>query len=546
VDTSRTLFEKSPDLGSAQFRGVAKALYNFGSFSPYFAKLDFKETSENGKTVISVDEAKSAAAINKIPPRIRDWVLQAANSYMGVFAGQPFSPEEIEKYPPAILLKMLHPGLKLSDALKAEMKQAEGNVAVIKGLSPMERAVFLRPSTASNLAIAQKHVEDSSVNENEAREIITFNYNYKTLNMFLRNPESPFVRAPTPPIEEVVRSLGGTKGIDDIFNRDQLAHRDAEASELFSCKMTYYLNKHLLPNPAQIKTLKSDIERSRQLVNDVIRAKFPPSVQLKLIQAVDNSDFSLPPTASEFEQLFIGNLRQILATQKAHNEDIARLSPEDLRQLFVVEAFRKNRNRDQDPTDFCDAFFYAPVADANVTAAGSIIVSYTTVTGPENARLLVISHELGHSIYKVIAEDPSFDGVRKCLKERHTEDLPPLTKKAYQSAAEPKTFPYLNEDFSDSVYGESDKAVRKGNPWCHLLDLSPDRQLYDQSSMQSLDGDTHSSILFRLLNFQSLQTGTVPDSCQKYLTSVKFTEHFRACLDLANVKPDADAARSAK
>ena len=121
------------------------------------------------------------------------------------------------------------------------------------------------------------------------------------------------------------------------------------------------------------------------------------------------------------------------------------------------------------------------------------------------------------------------------MADQHTENLPPQMKKNYEDAkaADPKTNgPYVEEDFADTVAGSSGQSVKGKNSWCQFLTLSYDRQQYQESNMQADDGDPHSSSLFRLLNFETMKNGHLPESCDKFLSTVKYQTHFSSCFDM--------------
>lgn len=210
--------------------------------------------------------------------------------------------------------------------------------------------------------------------------------------------------------------------------------------------------------------------------------------------------------------------------------------------LFSLSKSSKKADKQEDDSNsYCDAFKYSPMSDANYTTYGNVMLSFTTATGEEVSRLKTIMHELGHSVSKAISDDPQIAqqmyGVRKCLADQHTEELPAETKKYFDEArkSDPKFGgSYVEEDFADTIAEESGKVVKGRNSWCQFLTLSSDRQQYEESSIQADDGDTHSSSLFRLLNFEMMKKGNVPDSCKRYYTAIKFTDQFKSCIDLAN------------
>jgi hypothetical protein len=210
---------------------------------------------------------------------------------------------------------------------------------------------------------------------------------------------------------------------------------------------------------------------------------------------------------------------------------------------FIAKANRDPNEKKDDSNEYCDAFRYLPKTDGNHTAYGTIVLSYSTATGDEATRLKTLMHEIGHSVSKAIADDPQYfqqlAGVRSCLRDQHTEGMPPGTKKSYEDvkAADPKTDgPYTEEDFADTVAGVSGQAVKGRNPWCQHLNLTNYRKQYVESKMQADDDDPHSASLFRLLNFEMMKKGKLPDSCKSYFKAVQFNEHFSSCFDLASPK----------
>lgn len=549
-DKALALFRKSSSLGDAQARGISKALYNISYALPYLQKLKYKVTTVGGKPVTTVDEAASASALKDLSPEDRSWMLQVGKYYIAAYLSSPVSENAVQTQPAGLLLKQLHPGLSTADAMKLELSKAQANIASLKGLSPIENAIFFSNTTPDRIPFIAAHVAGGTVDENETREIIKWNRDYINNNALFRNQDSPIMTRPTPPIEEIIKKQGGAEAVAESFIQDRAEDQRKDEAKIQSCKMQYFLNKGLLPTKEQINTLNQDIARSKQMVEDTIKSKFPRSMQQKLIRAVENADFITPPTASDFERSFADSLRQKLQTQKSQAVAMDSISPADGRQLltsFAVAKSAKDPNEKDDSNDFCDAFKYSPMSDGNYTTYGSIMLSFTTATGNESSRLNTIMHELGHTVSKVIADDPQsaqqFAGVRKCLADQHTEEPPPQTKKSYDEAlaTDSKTNgPYVEEDLADMISGESGKNVPGKNPWCQLLSLTYDRQQYQESSMQADDGDSHSASLFRLLNFQTMNTGSMPDSCKTYLSTLHYSEHFSSCLDLANPTGTSD------
>jgi citrate synthase len=140
------------------------------------------------------------------------------------------------------------------------------------------------------------------------------------------------VKRPTPTVEELIQKAGGVEAIVRSSIEDRASERKKYDFKIKSCKNVYFMNKGLLPTKDQISTLKQDIARSRQMVQEMIKEKFPSFMQQKLLKAVEDADFVVPPTVAEFETSFADSIRQKLAIQKLNSTSIkvftARYAPD--------------------------------------------------------------------------------------------------------------------------------------------------------------------------------------------------------------------------
>ena len=59
----------------------------------------------------------------------------------------------------------------LEEAMKIELDQAQAQVASLKNLSPMEKAVYFNRTSPERIAFIGTHVANGTVDENETREI---------------------------------------------------------------------------------------------------------------------------------------------------------------------------------------------------------------------------------------------------------------------------------------------------------------------------------------------------------------------------------------
>lgn len=539
------VFKKTTNLGNARFEGVSKAIYNLYYASSHLNKIKYKATEVDGRLDVSIDEPASLSALSDLSEEDRSWVLRVGKFFLTLNSTSSLSDNEVESNPSALLLRRLHPASSISEAMKAEIEAAQVSAASLKNLSPMEKAIYFQNTSPDRIALIGTRILDGTVDENEVREIIRWNIQFKRTISLLRDSNSPLMSRAVPPVEEVINQAGGTDAVARLFEQHLLKDRMEDDGKIQSCKIQFFLNKGLLPSKEQVDTLNKDIARSKQMVIDMTSAKFPSSMHQRLIKPVVDSDFIVPPTAADFEKNFTSALRQRLELKKSTTAELVNIPARDIRQIVaVLVQSKKNQDSSEskdDTNDFCDAFKYQPNSDANYTLSGSIILSFNTATAEEGNRLLVIMHELGHSVDKAISDNPDDSvrlfSMRKCLADQHTEEMPTQTKNDYveaQKANKTAIGPYVSEDFSDTVAGQAGKDVKGRNAWCQMLSLSPDRQQYQESSMQAIDGDSHSSLLFRLLNFEMMKNGKVPDSCTNFYKVAQFSEHFNSCFDLAS------------
>ncbi len=539
------IFRQSTPLGDARPQGLSKAMYNIISLSPHLRKIKYKANVVNGKTEVVIDEPATLAEFKDVAPADRSWATQVAKSFLSAYKVGSVSEGEIQTQPVQFVLRKLYPDLSLSAAMKLEVERAQAKIKSLKDLSSLEKAIFFNNTTPDRIALIAGRVADGTVDETESREVLLWNVESARSESYYRDPKSPLLTREPPPIEEIIKQAGGVEAIAKAFEADRTNDRQKDESKIQMCKMQYFINKGLLPSKAQVEALKRDVERGKQLVIDMIKSKFPTAAQAKLIKAVERADFVAPPSVGDFERSFESSLRQKLTSASENSKAMTGIPAAEIRQLISVFSMAKKMEDPKESKDssnsYCDAFKYSPMSDANYTTYGSILLSFSTATGDETSRMKTIMHELGHSVSKAIADDPTiaerFRGVKRCLNDQHTEVLPTQTKKLFDEMKKtnPKAdAPYVEEDFADSVAGESGRGIQGKNGWCQFLSLTPDRQQFVESTMQAVDGDPHSADLFRLLNFEKMKKGRLPDSCGKFLASTKYKENFSQCLDLAN------------
>jgi hypothetical protein len=528
--------KRSSSLGNAGFSGLSKGLYNAMFAGKYDDRIKMKTAVINGVEITAVDEKASRAALKSLPSADREWLI-AQKKYFLQLDDDPVSEDLIESQPPAQVLKTLHPDLPIKDSMKIELFKAQSEMASLKNLNPTEFSILCSDTNPARVALIAKHMADGSLTENEAREIIKWNYDYKQNKALFLDPQSPYLTRQTPPVEAVIQKKGGISGLSRAFIKNRQQDKEDTAQDLEICRTQYFINKRLLPTEAQNRAALDDGVRAKQLVESMIKEKFPANMQQVLIGVVEKADFVTPPTSEAYERDFKESFKTQLETERQQTAQLSVLPPNEIRETLAafsaLSGKAKSLNDSATSNDLCQPFIYPPVSDRVYTPFGSIILSYSSVTGDQAGRLMVMMHELGHVVSKAISENArintEFEPVRKCLETEHSElnkDVK-LKNGTHLSTTAGK---YLEEDLADTISGESKPSVRK-NGFCDLTNIISHEEYDDRGIVQRDEDDVHSSTLFRLFDFEVLKSGHLPDPCDAYSSQEQFKPRFRSCLD---------------
>lgn len=535
--------------------GVAKAFYNFTFASPFLGKAKYKVSKEGEKVTVAIDEPGTKAELKDLSEEDQSWMLRTMEYFLQIARNAPSSiPEsELKSQPPSVILKRIYPNVSLKEAALAELRIARDAVLSLKDLSPLEYSLFFENISPEMISKIASHIENGSADENEIRKVLLWNSNFKISESVFRDPKSPFLDRKTPTTEQLIRKAGGMDAVIKNFEKELQDQAQEIDNKLWSCHLQYFMNKGILPNNAQVENLVKDTDKAKKMVIASIQSQFPSFMHAKLIKAVNDVDFIYPPSVSNYERSFFENLKAKLDIAQQNTKSIQKMSQEQIRsfvpilQLANVNQKQKSETSSWDSNKFCGDFQYIPMTDANYTALGSIVLSYTTAIGDVTSRFGTIQHELGHSVFREINQDPAFlsklSSLRKCLKDQHTEELSEKMKDFVKKSEYFKTSvdgPYSSEDFADMLAGESSKHIQGRNLWCQLLNLTQDGQEYQDSKMQAMDLDVHSSYLFRLLHFEFIKKNGIPSSCEQYLKQISFTQNFQPCIEFANPKSSGD------
>ena len=528
-------FKNAPSGSNAHLDGVSKALYNLISVAPYMKDIKYASNVVDGKPVVTVDEAATKAALQSVAPADRAWIIAVVKADLKETGQNSVSDSDLQSQPPNLLLKILHPNSSVQEAMGLEYKQAVGEVASIKDKPMIEQALYFNSTSPDRIAFIGARVADGTITEDESREIIEWNIVYKKSRALFGNPNSVVMTKETPTVGEIIGKAGGADQMLKVYSARRAQDQKNELDHIHLCKLQYFMNKGLLPSKDQVAQLGRDITRAKQMVEDMIKTKFPASMQKNLIDAVEKSAFIKPPSAADFEQSFAQSVQQKIEIAKATLDTSLKVTPTDAQKLFAatvaVDQVQDNSSALSGPNPFCDAFKYEPLTDGNYTTYGNTVLSFSTANAGPEFRLNTIMHELGHTVSLALTNDPKAavvaDKIHKCLAAEHQSAgaVPSLLGDSQ----------FVEEDFADTVAGVSGHAITGKNPWCQMLSLDPQTNQYLESTLEPMPGDTHSASLYRLLHFEDMKKGAVPEACKSVFAASGTTEHFSSCLDVANV-----------
>jgi hypothetical protein len=522
----------------ARLHGVALAFYNMIQVSPLLQKVKYVPEVKDGKVHVTIDEKITREALKESSKADQDFVLAIANQFISSMTFNGLSDSDLEQKPITISLRILHPGLSDSDALKAESGLSKKNLAKIRSLSPLERGIYLGSLSEPSLLGLLEKIEKGTSTESEARSLVKWNKTFAQTFASLGNPESPLYKRASPLLSDIVRSDGGEAAILKFLADQDVENQAKVARQLQSCRIDYAMNEGLLPSDEQSATTRRDVETSKAKITAWIRRTYPASIQQTLIDAESRTDFAYAPSKSQFEREFEASIDRRLKTAKDNAATMVNVNSTGIRQIAAAIANKKKpANSTSTPpgtekNEYCDSFRYPMLTDANYTSLGAVTLSRSTMTARPSVRETIINHELGHSVSKAIralANDSTFERYRVCLNSTHPVN-----------ASLPADL-NVEEDFADAVAEATTDPQMKQNPWCALLTPTYDQKAYADGGTDSQSWDPHSSISFRLLSFEFVRHGQLTTACNELVAKSPTPAKFRSCLKSTVASTNAPA-----
>lgn len=525
--------------------GFKKTMFGAFKWAKAIDGLEIKTIEKSGEKKLVVDEEASEKTLKPLSAEDRKLLIAYGNDLFSSYLLRKQS-QVIEKTPIELTLRLYYPNMSVEAAMKENIKLAEEKLKLLSTRPFEERVYYTDDFDESKLDQIKMHLENRSLGESEARKMLSWIKGLEYISPIL-GEESALSRAKNPTVSEIIQFKGGmVKALADIEKHYERQLKEDE-EDIKKCKANYHVIKKVLPSDVQLKTLREDIEQAKALVIDLVKSRFPLSSQQKLIRKIESSRFILPMSKEAFESDFIAHLKGILEATKDFHRNEKLINPES---LFLIRAMIsrgsdvEEKSDQSGDNDWCGQYVFPMTADQNFTVLGDIQLSWAIATADKETRLGIITHELGHTISKVIEDTAKykrmFQGVRKCLGDQHNEPFPESTAKRVKEHYEEDPFykgPYVEEDFADEISMEATARFSAKNPWCVFSVVTEDGHNYGKASLQAMDLDPHSSTLWRTLRYETRNyQRPLPEACTNFVKQVGIQPNFHSCLDLAKAQ----------
>jgi len=517
-------------------------LYNLFFWAQNSKKIKTTPIIQNGKvTEFKVDEVETRKNLASLPKADVDWligttlyfynkaIVQAKEYYLN-----------IKTDPPAIFLKNMYPTLTVQEAVKKEVDKASANLQYIQNQTFIMKSML----GASKAPVVQTAIEEARrgiIGETMMRAILEFNDRFSNSTAFFeKKPDNPFLSRAAPTLKQIMSKFPPTETLITMSKAQDEVTRQKAVKENQDCYFVYLFNRELLPTPIQISEAQKDIALAKNLVKTNFLSKYSAHTRSLLGPLVDKIDFALPPSKDEMEKSFASTLETMIREKELSQQFGREMNPKEVAPLALItlaQLVSKKEESQEADEPWCAGFKYNPLSDANYTALGAVQASYTIVRGTQDARLGVVMHEIGHSLFRSLKDGKgisqnsagTFQAQEKCLNVQHTEPLAP-TAASNPIAAIQAALIHSNEDFADMVSASSGTSKYTSNPFCVLQEIGEDGK-YKDGDMYAKPQDPHSSDLYRLLHYQAVIGKPLPKACIDL--STKNTVKFGSCVSTA-------------
>lgn len=290
-----------------------------------------------------------------------------------------------------------------------------------------------------------------------------------------------------------------------------------------TCDAAFGTAQLILPSRAELGQMRRMADDTVERFIDKTDILLSPQTKAALKSSMNEWKASLPQSKEDHAEQFLQALRDFKADLQARNraEEALLESPNKdaimQLELFNVTSTQRGEFLVVEPHQFCANLTPVAVSDAALFSTNLFSVGPVSLRHPEYG-VNVIAHELGHLLYNQLENHAGsstnskqwFESTKSCLVGQHDE-----------SGSQ-----YLMEDWADFVSAKI--ALSPKNTACMLYNENSAGALLQFSL--STTSDSHSSPLFRLLNFEVQRGREIPAQCAAALrTKGEQTTAFRSC-----------------
>ena len=476
---------------------------------------------------IVVDREKSKAQFPELSSQDLDKLSTRLEKLVGLQSLKPFKETDISslllRYEGDLLIKAID---KIFISLSANKKKLEDN----------PDAAFLRTfPMIQKMGDVEALRLQMSVSGLDQVFIEKLNSEVLTMEIIVKLISDPdFVKVfdgPEIDVKKYAKEKDLTKKITEIVAKRQAPLDPAAVTA--TCRAQYAKAYEFLPSENELEVFKNSGDKMKQMFIDKTKDLICPENRGKYINVVKAWKPIYPLTREKYQKIIKTELEKNLKAANESKSNAVKVMKSSFRDsAFSLSLSSLSETKTFYADDSCKSLEIEILPDAATFSGQGFIVGPWTV---KNKNLVSITfHEMAHKLYKEAfsgdCKDKSFlQKVQSCLASQHTELS--LEEQLGDSSAlffnkAPK---YDSEDWADLIAAAVSGADQ--NLGCALIPRTVGSA--DHYSMKSsTKSDVHSSSFFRMLHFNFLKDGKIPESCEKALATKGEKPNFKNCLQV--------------
>ena len=368
-------------------------------------------------------------------------------------------------------LGQMYPDMSLENAAKVELKVANEILAklaeVIRGVDPVDPAISAKIQAGQPLDIEEVEAFTSNVGSLRLIDHFFFGEGTQVIrDLIKKHPVT------TTQLYDIYKKSSLKSDMQTLINTDL---KD-------TCSDKYFQSINLYPQPAQLEKYKILAEQTRATALAQLSTQDPAYEKVQAIK------FLYPPTASANSTAWLRSLTSEINSMKADSENVKTM---DIQSLYSISLLRAVSGSIADKKDLCPRIPDSDISDKNMVMFGYVMISWYSTRYPE-VGASILAHEIGHTVFEY---SNGIETTKACVIGKQTSDK------------------FANEDFADVFAAKvgAELALKyqipQGNVGCNLME---NLTLLKQNNSD----DTHSSVLFRALQYATASGKTLPQSCQ--------------------------------